>query len=83
MLSGTRVWNWEGVFLSFVSTEIVLKNPTQITCKYLFQVKLNFVWIQWEMLSIIIIIIIIIIIVIVIIIIIIIIVVVIICFFNL
>ena len=58
----------------------MLKNPTQITCKYLFQVKLNFVWIQWEMLSIIIIIIIIIVIIIIIIIIIII--VVIICFFQ-
>lgn len=33
-------------FLSFVSIEIVLKNPTQITQKYLLQVKLNFVWNQ-------------------------------------
>lgn len=41
---------WFGIgrvcFLSFVSIEIVLKNPTQITQKYLLQVKLNFVWNQ-------------------------------------
>ena len=36
-------------FLSFVSIDIVLKNPTQITRKYLLQVKPNFVWNQWEM----------------------------------
>ena len=49
-------------FLSLVSIEIVLQNPAQITRKYLFQVKPNFVWAQWEMLSIIIIIIVVVII---------------------
>ena len=33
-------------FLSLVSIEIVQKNPTQITQKYLLQVKPNFVWTQ-------------------------------------
>ena len=37
---------WRVCLLSFVSIEIVLQNPNQITRKYLFQVKPNFVWTQ-------------------------------------
>ena len=37
---------WRVCFLSFVSIEIVLKDPTEITCKYLFEVKPKFVWTQ-------------------------------------
>ena len=55
---------WRVCLLSFVSIEILLQNPNQITRKYLFQLKPNFVWTQWETLSIIIIIIIIIIVII-------------------